>query len=259
MTDLNSIVEKRGRDCILLGYRGSVAHGMYIPSDDPNSVDDIDLMGVAVPGESYYLGLDSYPYGLRGTKEIKDGEWDIVIYEAKKMISLLANGNPNVLSLLWLNDYIKTTSEGELLVANRRLFSTKRVYDSFIGYAYGQRKRMTHLAFEGYMGEKRKSLVMKHGYDTKNAAHLIRLLRTVIEFLPSGELVVNRSGIDADELIGIKRGQWTLEQVHLEAERLLGLAAEAYDKCSLPEYTDMDAVNKLCISIVKSKLAKEEQ
>lgn len=26
--------------CILLGYRGSVAHGMYVPNSDPNSIDD---------------------------------------------------------------------------------------------------------------------------------------------------------------------------------------------------------------------------
>jgi len=35
----------------------------------------------------------------------------------------------------------------------------------------------------GYLGDKRKQLVLKHGYDAKNAAHLIRLLRMGIEFL----------------------------------------------------------------------------
>lgn len=31
--------------------------------------------------------------------------------------------------------------------------------------------------FSGYQGAKRKAIVRQHGYDTKNAAHLIRLLR----------------------------------------------------------------------------------
>lgn len=38
------------------------------------------------------------------------------------------------------------------------------------------------------MGEKRKQLVAKHGYDTKNASHLIRLLRMGMEFLTVEEI-----------------------------------------------------------------------
>jgi len=30
---------------IFLGYRGSIAHGMYVPNSDPNSIDDKDIMG----------------------------------------------------------------------------------------------------------------------------------------------------------------------------------------------------------------------
>ena len=33
---------------ILLGYRGSIAHGMYVPQEDPDSIDDKDVMGVFV-------------------------------------------------------------------------------------------------------------------------------------------------------------------------------------------------------------------
>jgi len=61
------------------------------------------------------------------------------------------------------------------------------------------------------MGTKRKMLVEKYGYDCKNAAHLIRLLRMGVEFLKDGRLYVMRE--DAKQLIEIKRGEWTLEQV----------------------------------------------
>ena len=33
---------------ILMAYRGSIAHGMYTPSTDPDSIDDKDLMGVCL-------------------------------------------------------------------------------------------------------------------------------------------------------------------------------------------------------------------
>jgi predicted nucleotidyltransferase len=163
--------------CILHAWRGSIAHGMYVPGSDPNSIDDKDTMAICVPPLDYYLGLREY--GSRGTVEIKEGEWDVVIYEARKVVRLLAQGNPNVLSLLWLpeNLYISRTDAGRLLIDNRDVFTARSVYMSFVGYAKAQMKKMTQGAFQGYMGERRKRLVEQFGYDTKNAAHLIRLLR----------------------------------------------------------------------------------
>jgi hypothetical protein len=59
---------------ILHGYRGSVAHGMYEPPENPLSIDDKDTMAICVPPLEYYYGLSEY--GSRGTREIKRGEWD---------------------------------------------------------------------------------------------------------------------------------------------------------------------------------------
>jgi hypothetical protein len=42
---------------ITLCWRGSVAHGMYVPSSDPDSIDDKDLMGVYVGPVEHYLGF----------------------------------------------------------------------------------------------------------------------------------------------------------------------------------------------------------
>ena len=148
-------------------------------------------------------------------------------------------------------DYITITDEGKLLIDNRDMFVTKQAYHSFVGYAHGQAHRMTHMAFEGYMGEKRKQLVKKFGYDTKNAAHLIRLLRMGIEYLVEGELYVKRK--DATQLLEIKRGEWTLKQVQKESDRLFALAEEAYIRSSLPGKPDMDKVNNLCIEICQSR------
>ena len=51
---------------------------------------------------------------------------------------------------------------------------------------------------------KRKRLVEQYRYNTKNAAHLIRLLRIGIEFLRDGELIVDRGGYDAQDLLAVK-------------------------------------------------------
>lgn len=242
-----------GEWSILVGWRGSVSHGMYVPGSDPDSIDDKDLMAVCVPPLDHYFGLRQF--GSRGTQEIMRGEWDIVIYEARKFISLLARGNPNVLALLWLNEhhYVKITDAGRLLIDRRDLFSGRHVYESFTGYAKGQLHRMTHLAFEGYMGDKRKQLVKRHGYDTKNAAHLLRLLKMGIEFLRDGRLYVERE--DAQQLLEVKRGKWPLERVQAEADRLFKLAEQTFRSSQLPPEPDMEAVNALAVDVVQTAVA----
>lgn len=243
--------------CILHAYRGSIAHGMYEPSTEPNSIDDKDTMALCVPPVSYYLGLGEF--GSRGTQEIVRDEWDIVVYEARKAIRLLAQGNPNVLSLLWLPPtmYIKKTVPGRLLIDNRDHFVGKHVYKPFVGYAKAQLHKMEHGAHQGYMGEKRKALVAKHGYDTKNASHLIRLLRMGIEFMSSGELQVDRGGLDATELLDIKHGEWSLSRVQEEATRLFELAYDAYVRSPLPPGPDREAIGELCVAVIESALKGE--
>lgn len=238
--------------CILSCYRGSIAHGTYRPNSDPTSIDDKDVLACCVPPLHTYFGLNQF--GSHGTQEIRQDEWDIVVYEARKFISLLKQGNPNVLSVLWLEPkhYIKKTTAGEMLLGSRNLFVGKHVYKSFTGYAYSQLHRMTHYKFEGYMGEKRKALVDKFGYDTKNAAHLIRLLRMGIEFLTDGRLYVERE--DASQLLEIKRGEWKLENVLALSNTLFTLSEEAYIKSTLPVGPDEQGINDLCVQIVREGL-----
>ena len=291
---------------ILLGYRGSIAHNMYVPQNNPDSIDDKDIMGVYVAAHKHYLG-----FGRPEVKERFIGEWDAVSYEVRKFIGLLLKYNPNVLSMLWLpsRHMIHCNKAGNLLIENRDLFVTKQAYHSFNGYVYGQFKRMTHFNQEkhvemaryednisaygidlddlnatqdqraiqvtevngrldlgsqidalksmrrmyysgGYMGDKRKELVKRVGYDAKNAAHLIRILRMGIEFLIEGEMHVERA--DSEQLLEIKRGEWSLDKVKAESERLSRLAEEAYLRSTLPPSPDRDRAERLCIEIVST-------
>lgn len=290
---------------ISLCWRGSVAHGMYVPKSDPDSIDDKDVMGIYVGQIEHYLG-----FGRKTVYEQWEGEWDCVFYELRKFIGLLLNCNPNVLSLLWLQpkSVIYESPLGKRLRENRDIFVTKKAYHSFSGYAHAQFKKMisfnqeaqalmrqleeqltalgidpesaavghalktldgqpfvgaTHETMEGvrryrgerrryysggYMGKKRRELVMRVGYDSKNAAHLIRLLRMGIEFLTEGTLYVERA--DGPELLEIKRGTWPLERVKQEAERLFQLAQEAYVRSPLPAEPDRERAEKLCVALI---------
>lgn len=238
-------------DCIFLGYRGSISHGLFVPSTDPNSIDDKDVMGVYISPIDHYLGM-------KQEKDVREkwyNEWDCVYYEVRKLLGLLLKGNPNVMSLLWLDDEfkIKTSPEWGTVLTNRDAFISKQAYHSFYGYAKSQFYRMEHAEFSGYMGTKRKELVKKYGYDCKNASHLIRLLKMCIEFLTEGKLYVKRTS-DASELLSIKRGEWTLKRVKQRAEELFGLCEIAYIHSTLPNEPDYERVNKLCLDITTFRL-----
>ena len=241
-----------GRWSILVALRGSLAHGLYVSPDEPMGTDDMDVMAVCVPPEDHYIGLSQF--GSRGTQEIARGSWDIVVYEARKFISLLVKGNSNVLAMLWLRPehYLKLTGAGRTLLQRRAAFSTKAAYKSFIGYAEAQLKGMERSVFHGHMGTKRKELARHFGYDTKHAAHCIRLLRMGCEMMETGELRVDRSAIDRDELLAIKRGQWSLSRIQKEAAAGFERAKIAYERSPLPASPDMATVNALCVSIIRT-------
>jgi predicted nucleotidyltransferase len=238
---------------ILDGYRGSQAHGTYVSPEDPASVDDIDYMGVFVMPMEYYLGLDGYHRKCDVTESFI-GQIDRVNYEVRKFVHLLSGCNPNVLALLYNKPehYMVLHPAGKLLIEHRNVFlSRRRVFETFGGYASNQLRRMTHIKFEGYMGAKRKALVERYGYDCKNAAHCVRLLKMGIELLTSGTLQVYREN-DRNLLIEIKKGKYALSEVQLMADRLFSDLSVALDQSALPMENDMQAINALLVRVIKT-------
>lgn len=236
-----------GRWNALTVWRGSVAHGTYVPNDDPLSIDDKDLIGICIPPAEFYVGLRDF--GSRGTEEIQSDPWDIVVYEHRKAVRLLAKGNPNMLAMLWAPPEFTThyTAAGEALLAYKSLFATKAAFPAFRGYAAAELRKLKKNVYSGYMGSKRKELVDKFGYDTKNASHLIRILRQGISFMQTGELEVYRS--DAAELLDIKQGKYTYEEVKEEAEKLDWELTVAGENTTLPVEPDWGAINTLAVNM----------
>ena len=242
---------------IVMAFRGSIAHGTYRPNTDENSIDDVDFISICVPGiENYFGCLPSSAWGNRGTKEVRYAEIDLVQYELTKFFSLLIKSNPNIHSLLFLQPehIVWKNNSWDRIISRRDIFASKLSYQAYCGYAGGQLGKMKAFSFQGYMGEKRKGLVDKFGYDTKNAAHAIRLLRMGVEYLKTGVVRVDRTNFDAEQLVAIKNGMWSIEMVRKEAELLFAEAEEAFRSSSLPEQPDYQAIEKLCVDIIKTEL-----
>jgi len=246
---------------ILCGYRGSIAHGTYVPNHDPNSIDDVDLITVYFAPKEHYIGLGRGKKYDKGRDAFVDC-WDVVNYEFRKFINLLLKANPNVLSFLWLrtehyfkNDDIFYDYWGKMLIDVREAFLSKRVYHTFTGYAHGQLHKMEHYAFKGYMGEKRKKLVEKFGYDAKNASHLIRLLTMCIEILEGGVVIPYRE-TDSHTFIDIKQGKWGLDRVKEYADYLFEVAKTSRNHTDLPDEPDYKKVEEFLMDALYTYLRR---
>ena len=254
LLDKNKLIEMFPDNLILSSYRGSISHNTFIHNDHPNSTDDIDLMGVFFAPEDHYIGLNK----SRETVEKYINAYDIVSYEFIKTITMLLKGNPNVFPLLWLktDHYLYKNFYGRALIDNRDLFTSKHVYKRFAKYAENELRNTNKIEFHGYMGKKRKKLVETYLYDCKHASHCIRLLTMGIEFAQTGNLQVYRTH-DAQELIDIKLGKWTLEEVKELAADKFSDAGKIFQNSDLPDEPNFELVNKLTKEILYDYLYKE--
>lgn len=236
-------LEERG---IMMCMRGSQTHGT------DNELSDKDYFGVVVPTTNRLIGLSQFD----NWKYPEESDLDVNVFSLRKYIGLLIKNNPTVLETLWLRDEdyceVGTGHYFKMLKDNRDLFSSLRAYHAFSGYAYDQLRRMTKGATSARMGEKRKAIVAKYGYDTKNASHLLRLYRMGIEFVETGQLNVFRP--DREELLAVKSGEWALEAVQEEAESLHERMRDAKETSPLPKDPDTMTIEKLLVEITWSYL-----
>jgi hypothetical protein len=164
---------------ILRGVVGSTAHGTGMDGHE-----DRDEMGVCIEPPEAVCGLRQFeqyiyrdkPEGVRSGP----GDLDLVIYGLRKFCRLAAQGNPSVVLLLWLPEYITITEIGRDLVDMRLAFLSRESGARFLGYLSSQKT-----ALKGERNKKvtRPELVEQFGYDTKFAMHALRLGLQGIEYL----------------------------------------------------------------------------
>lgn len=113
---------------------GSRAYNLATPSSD------VDHKGVIVGPAAWYMGF------VGGPEQIEESA-DHVRFEIRKFMRLAAGANPTLIEVLWTDprDHVAVTPAGERLLAARSMFLSRRVKDSFAGYALAQLKRIkTH-------------------------------------------------------------------------------------------------------------------
>lgn len=194
---------------------GSVAYGV---SSDTS---DMDVYGWAIPprdevfphlrGEIVGFGKPGKRFEVYQEHHIRDDDalggrgrsYDLAIFGIVKFFALAVENNPNVLDSLFTTAecVLHSTRVGNLVRDNRRRFLHKGAWAKFKGYAYSQLHKIAIKEPQG----KRAELVAEHGYDTKFAYHVVRLVGEVEQILVEGDVDLQR---DRELLKAIRRGEW---------------------------------------------------
>lgn len=96
--------------------------------------------------------------------------------------------------------------------------------------------------------ETRSALEEEFGYDTKHAMHLVRLLRMGKEVLETGQVIVKRP--DAKELLDVRAGAWTYEEIIEYAEYMDNhIRKELYNNSSLRKTPDVKFAADLLMEV----------
>lgn len=137
--------------------------------------------------------------------------------------------------------------------------------DNFVEYLQRERQyKMALVEWNQYRtwlrdrNPARAALEQKWGFDSKHASHLYRLMRQGEELLTTGQLHVDRTGIDAEELLAIRNnGIYTYDQIVEWAEKMDARLDTLYQDGTspLPKKPDFNKVEAILVSLQEESLS----
>lgn len=155
----------------------------------------------------------------------------------------------------WLQLGIKKQSKAFLSLGTKYL---KEEYieqaKKEIEYYNATKEWMQYCAWKKHRNKARAELERKFKFDTKNAAHLVRIMRMGKEILEEKTINVDRTHIDADELKAIKNGLWDFEKLEdffYETDKNMN---KIYKKSNLRDTPCEDKIDTLCINTIENYL-----
>lgn len=197
--------------------------------EPPRQIDFISLVQNFMPEKMFKLSLEDFRYSYR---LIPYGHNVYGLVEAKAYSTFSDDYTLNTVH----DDNDSLQSKGVPLAILK--FNKEE-------YNLAKDKHANYWTWKNNRNETRSALEEEHGYDTKHAMHLVRLLRMGKEALEEGVLKVKRP--DAQELIDIRHGAWTYEQCVTYAEEMDNLIrGDLYKNTSLPKKPNLlNAANVL--------------
>lgn len=227
-------------DNVILSFiGGSQGHGAKLADSD-----DTDWYGLFIEPPDKALGTDSYEHFVHTTGGQRGGnrpsDTDVCLYSLRKWANLACKGNPSVLHFLFAQPVFQHYLWVKLGL-KREMFLAKSHVGAFLGYANAQLRRL--LNQQGQKNVHRPFLEEQHGYDTKYAMHITRLLYEVEELMRAGTITLPRP--EKELLIDIRKGKYKLYELERMNNELEVAALEAQSRSQLPEKVDRAAISKI--------------
>jgi predicted nucleotidyltransferase len=179
-----------------------------------NNTQDWDYNAIFIEPKEYVLGFhkqEDYTYRTQpeGVRS-EPGDVDFTSYSLRKFMSLAMQGNPSILMMLFapeshvafINQY------GWELLGLASTIASKKAGPRFLGFLESQEKRLVG-ELKGHM-PKRPELIEKYGYDTKYAAHALRLGFQGIEFMETGRMHLPMLPDPGNYLRAVRAGEYSL-------------------------------------------------
>jgi len=219
---------------------GSTAHGISTPDTD----DDFDCTVVRV--ESFTelvvgnpnrqsMMIRTQPDGIRS----RMGDIDLQAYTLRKFASLAAKGNPSILAAIFSQGIHRDT--GVDFDKLGRMVASRRAGSAFLGYMNQQLERWQGL--RGQKNVKRPELVDAYGFDTKYAAHVIRLGSQGIEYMQNGRFAMPLLPPLAEDIVALRMGQISEENALAWAFDVERELLSAVNASKLPEQPASESIN----------------
>jgi predicted nucleotidyltransferase len=222
---------------ILEAIVGSTVHGTAVQ----DGLEDLDLMAVVLEEARAFVGFFEEDTWTQRTKPVgvrsEAGDVDYVAYGLKKYLRLALKSNPSVLLLLFAPDsHVRSIDQvGHELRGLAPDIVSRQAFSPFRGYMRQQHERLLNL--RGQRNVTRPELVEAYGYDTKYAAHIIRLGYQGEELLQTGRISLPMPEAQREVVLAVRTGKHTLAQASemiLEAEARLVEAHASSPLSALP-------------------------
>jgi uncharacterized protein len=189
---------------------------------------DVDRRGIYLPPADLEWSL----YGL--PEQLENPQTEDCFWEFKKFVVLALKANPNILECLFTPIVEKATELAEELLAQRSIFLSQLVYQTYNGYVMSQFKKLE------------QDIRVKGEIKWKHAMHLIRLLLQGTSILKDHTVPV-RVAEYRDELLSVRDGLMPWDEVNRWRLSLHSEFEAAFRVTTLPESPDYEAANRLLI------------
>jgi uncharacterized protein len=214
-------------------YRCVVGSQAFALSGDDS---DVDRRGIYLPPAELHWSLYGVP------DQIENNDTQEAYWELQKFLVMALKANPNILECLHTPLVEHATPLAQELLAGRRRFLSRLIYQTYNGYVMSQFKKLE------------QDLRARGGIKWKHAMHLLRLLLSGISALREGELRV-RLDEHRDALLAIKRGDQPWPEVNAWRLRLHNEFDEAFASTRLPERPDYAWANEFLLT-ARREMAK---